>query len=508
MHSCPSCAAPLDNEGICTSCGALARGFFRDLDLGAPQIAAAVAQGLDFYRLLEVPPDAETRMIARRYRQLRVHFPDDPRRLAPAPARRLALLEQAGRVLTDPSLRRVYDELRAGKDASLTTDVVRCTGCRALLPPGAAICAFCGVPRPAAHSAPASPPADAGPPPTEPADYYTLLGLTPQHLSTGLAKQIAPISGVARIELAAIDQLRIAGGLPPLPRGNPPTVADVDAASLERQRETLLTPGLDPQEREARVEELEIARRILRDERRRATYDALLLDFRQARFDGGRLDTLRHLQDLARADIAEERGDLPSADVAAGLLRQGVGYLNAGLPREAIAALQRAVKALPRSAEANIAYVNSILASDDPLSLGGHMLRQAQRSLDTLDQLGAMPAYGPALAALVRGLLARDQGEAAAAEAHLRQATQLDLRLAPAWRGLAALALARGATEETLSCCRRALAVNPRDERALLMAAAACLRAGQRGQAHEAAAQVAILRGDEWTADLVLEELA
>ena len=28
MHSCPSCAAPLDEEGICTSCGALARGFF------------------------------------------------------------------------------------------------------------------------------------------------------------------------------------------------------------------------------------------------------------------------------------------------------------------------------------------------------------------------------------------------------------------------------------------------------------------------------------------------
>jgi hypothetical protein len=48
MHPCPSCAAPLDEEGICTSCGALTRGFFRGLYLGTPQKAAAVANGLDF----------------------------------------------------------------------------------------------------------------------------------------------------------------------------------------------------------------------------------------------------------------------------------------------------------------------------------------------------------------------------------------------------------------------------------------------------------------------------
>src|SRR5512145_1174659 len=100
-HPCPSCAAPLDEEGICTSCGALARGFFRGLDLGPPQIAQAVANGLDFYRLLGVAPDADVRAVARRYRQLRVLFPDDPSGLAAEPARRLALLERAGRVLTD-----------------------------------------------------------------------------------------------------------------------------------------------------------------------------------------------------------------------------------------------------------------------------------------------------------------------------------------------------------------------------------------------------------------------
>src|SRR3954468_13496241 len=133
MHSCPACAAPLDDEGICTSCGALARGFFRSLDLGAPQIATAVANGLDFYRLLGVLPDADVRSVARRYRQLRVLFPDDASELAPEPTRRLALLEQAGRVLTDPQLRRTYDELRAstGTGAGATNAVLRCSGCAA-----------------------------------------------------------------------------------------------------------------------------------------------------------------------------------------------------------------------------------------------------------------------------------------------------------------------------------------------------------------------------------------
>src|SRR5262245_49730697 len=168
MHPCPSCSAPLDDEGICTSCGALARGFFRGLDLGAPQLAEAVARGLDFYRLLEVAPDAEVRAVARRYRQLRTLFPDDPSGLAPEPARRLALLEVAGRVLTAPRLRQTYDQLRAERDVRVTAEVVRCAGCAAPLPIGAARCSFCGTARPAAPIPPAAPPEATSPPPSEP----------------------------------------------------------------------------------------------------------------------------------------------------------------------------------------------------------------------------------------------------------------------------------------------------------------------------------------------------
>ncbi|KPV48491.1 molecular chaperone DnaJ, partial [Kouleothrix aurantiaca] len=168
MHSCPSCAAPLDNEGMCTSCGALTRGLFRGLDLGTPQLARAVANGLDFYLLLGVPNDADTRTIARRFRQLRVLFPDDPRHLAPGPARRLELLELAGRTLTDPRLRATYDDLRAGSAADLKNTAQRCAGCAAPLPQEATRCSFCGTLRPPAPQPPDAPPSDDGPPPSEP----------------------------------------------------------------------------------------------------------------------------------------------------------------------------------------------------------------------------------------------------------------------------------------------------------------------------------------------------
>jgi len=509
MHPCPSCGAPLDDEGICTSCGALARGFFRGLDLGAPQLSDAVARGLDFYRLLGVDPDADTRSIARRYRQLRVFFPDDPSDLAPTPARKLALLEVAGRALTDPRLRQIYDELRAGSGADIRTDAIRCTACAAPIPPDAAHCLFCGTPRPAEPANPSAPPPPSPDdrPPAEPVDYYAMLGLTAQHLIPA-GDELQPPFEPRRVR--AIHRLGGESallGASPIQQSGPPTVADIDAAALAREREILLMAGLSPEEREARVAEYEIARRILSDEGWRSQYDALLLGFHKGQIGGGRLESLRYLQEQARTGMAEERGEQPSAEEGAGLLKQGLGYLEAQLPREAVAPLRRAVAALPGSAEAHAAYARAILASDDPLSLGGHMLRQALQSLEASAAIGGADEREPALAALCRGLLARDEGNAAGAERELQQAARLDGQLGAAWRGLAALALARGATEEALGACRRALACDPRDERALLMVAGACLRARRHDQAREVAAQIAVLRGDGWTADAVMGEL-
>ena len=62
-------------------------------------------------------------------------------------------------------------------------------------------------------------------------------------------------------------------------------------------------------------------------------------------------------------------------------------------------------------------------------------------------------------------------------------------------------------SRSALAACRRALAVDQRDERALLMIVGACLRARRRDGARDAAMQIAALRGEGWTADLVLREL-
>jgi tetratricopeptide (TPR) repeat protein len=492
MHPCPSCGAPLDAEGICTSCGALARSFFRGLDLGAPQLAQAVARGLDFYRLLGIDHGADTRAIARRYRQLRVSFPDDPSDLAPEPARKLALLELAGRALTEPALRQIYDALRAGESADVRTEAIRCAGCAAPLAAQQARCPFCGTQRPPEQALPAAPPAYApgDRPPAEPIDYYAMLGLTGHHLMHAPTFSFDQHSGLAN---------------PLTQQSGPPRPADIDAAALARQREILLAPGLQQGERAQRADDYEIARRILRDEGRRSQYDALLRDFRRGQLSSGRLDTLRHLQDQARVEIAQERGDAPSAEEGAVQLRQGLGYLHAGLPRDALAPLRRAVAGLPRDAIAHAALARAILESDDPLSLGSHMLREALRSLGASADLGGEPA--PALAALCRGLLARDAGHTALASQELGEAVRLDSQLGVAWRGLAALALARGAIGEALDHCRRALACDARDERALTMIAGACLRARRRDEAREAAAQIAAIRGGDWTAQGVIDEL-
>ena len=507
MHSCPSCAAPLDNEGICTSCGALTRGLFRGLDLGTPQLARAVANGLDFYLLLGVPNDADTRTIARRFRQLRVLFPDDPRHLAPEPARRLELLELAGRTLTEPRLRATYDELRASSTADLKNTVQRCAGCAAPLPQEATRCSFCGTPRPPAPQPPAAPPSDAGPPPSEPVDYYAVLGLNAVHLlgpSVGSAESSRPLFGGFGGGL--LGMAGRAAEAPLLPEG-PPSPADVDAACLERQKAILLMPGFTPAERDARMDELEMARRILRDERRRAQYDMLLVHFRQGLYGAGRLDGLRHLQDLARADMAEERGEAPPLEQGVALLKQGQGFLDARLPREALEPLRRAVAALPQSAEAHAAYVRATLAADDPLALGGHALRMLDRSLDALATLQpATPQHG-ALLALCHGLIARDDGQAAAARSELQQAVALDPQLAPAWRGLAALALSRGDLPDAVASCQRAIALDARDERALLMLGATLLRGGRRHEARDVAAQLAALRADGSSAESILREI-
>jgi Flp pilus assembly protein TadD len=129
------------------------------------------------------------------------------------------------------------------------------------------------------------------------------------------------------------------------------------------------------------------------------------------------------------------------------------------------------------------------------------------RSLETASTLDPALTDAPAYAALSRGLLERENGNFAAAEAALREAVTQNSELSAAWRGLAALALRAHKHGEVMDHCRRALMQNPRDEHAYLLLTASCWRAGQRQFAHDAASRIASLRGAGWTPERVLQEV-
>jgi tetratricopeptide (TPR) repeat protein len=483
MHACPSCSAPLDPDGICAACGSLARGFFLDLDLGPPQVAAAVAQGLDFYRLLDVTPADDLYTIARRYRRLRVLFPDDARQLAPEPARKLQLLEIAGRVLTHAELRQMYDRLRKQDSAHPRLSTVRCAGCGAPLQRAGARCRYCGMARPPGEQAPDRLP-EGGAPAAEPVDYYAALGLTAEHL-------LQP--GTAAPHASYVSQAPQRG----------PAPHDVDEAANLRQQVILMAVGLDPAERERRLDEIEIARRLLRDERRRDVYDALLLCFSQGRLDAGRLDALRALQDGVLAELREERGLV--GDTAA-LVRQARGLLGTGLAREALALLRRVIAAGAATVDAHSALIEAVRRSGDPLALASQPVQLVLDSFEALERMGALPPGAQHERLFWRGLLARQHGDLAQARQLLSEAAMTGGGGADAWRARAAIELGAGACQAAIEDCRRALALAPGDEPALLLLAAACARAGKLAQARDAAAQVARLRGSHRTGD-VLEEL-
>lgn len=475
MEPCPACAAPLPPDGLCPACGALSRGMFGGVDIATPQIADAVERGFDFYRLLGASPDDDQPTLARRYRRLRTLFPDTAARLEPRAARKLALLETAGRVLTHPQHRAAYDTLRTRHAPQLETAVRRCSGCGAPLGEGNT-CRYCATAAPARAEAPAAPPAT---PAADPTDYYAVLGLDAHHL------------------LAHDD-----GDM--LSRTPPPDTADIDALALRQQEATLLDRFMGTEQRERRLHELALARAMLRDERRRTAYDILLLGFRGGLLTAHRLEALHRLEEDARAEATEAEGGPLHSDPAA-LLEQARGYLAADLPREALPLLERAVQIDGDDRQIQQHYLHALLTAGDPLDLTPHELRRLRTAAELLAHDDHSPAAQAHLA-LARGLMARDAGAPDIAAAELQRAALSDPTLLAAWRGQAALALARSDFAACIATAQRALALCPTDERALMMLTAAAVRSNQRTLAEQTAHILASQRGT--TAPAIISELS
>jgi tetratricopeptide (TPR) repeat protein len=459
------------------------------MDLGRPQIAAAVARGLDFYTLLEVDRAADTHTIARRYRRLRAIFPDDPSRLKPDVARRLELLEVAGRVLTDPSLRQIYEELRSGS-ATPTTEVIRCSACAAPLTANATRCSFCGT---AVNTTPmqASPPMASPPPDIEIHDYYALLGVIDDHLHPA-----PPISFNTNYGSLLSEREYE----PRTPR--PPTPEEVDTGALERMRSMLLQRGVSKEQHQQREQQLEVARRILRSDRLRPQYDALLMNIRQGKVGPQILEALHALEEQVRAEMLAEQGPQRiDSNQSERLIGQAEGLIKAGLPRDALPLLRQILRTANPPIKAHHLFAQATLASDDPLALGGMLLEQVKASLEASQA-------EPGLIALCKGLIARERGQAQQAATELLQAITLSPHLGVAWRGLAALALSCNQPEQALGYARQAAQIDRQDERPLLLIIAAAQKLHRRNEANEAAAQIAQIRGSDWDAASVLREFA
>lgn len=356
-------------------------------------------------------------------------------------------------------------------------ETLRCPSCNAAVQREQERCSFCGAALPAVAAPPPLPDVPTITGQEAMVDYYALLGVS---------RPVKFNEHTNRLEEIALNPLEVQ-----------------HAAATAQQRIMLGTFASD--ERVERIEQIEIGEWLLVNDRPRRTYDALLAAFMQGDFTAQHVKALDSLHAEARAALGldgAEDGAQPAE-----LLQHGKGYLSMGMYREAIAALQRAVAALPDSADAHYAYGLAIMGSDAPTSLSGHLLRQAANSFTTAARLEPRLHDAPAYATLCQGLLERELGHRERADELLREAVHHKPDLAIAWRVLAGMALQRGDHGRVLDYCRRAVTLDPHDEQAYLLLAASCWRSGNKQYAHDAAQRVARIRGGGTTAEQVLQEI-
>lgn len=495
---CPSCGAPLSAAGKCTHCGSQSRGFWNDLDLGVPELADAVIEGLDYYLVLDAAADSDMLALSDAYVARRRRFPDDPRQLHPQVARQLGLLEEAWRILSVPERRAVYDRLLAAQERGVRgldalIRALNCSQCGAPFEAAERFCGACGSPRHTEAAAAPQQPVDA------PVDYYAVLGVQPQrrqppaeHWGRGLVEHDLS-RGLFGLLLGAVDLPQESAGT----AWEPPSADDLRLAYLARQRELLLRP--DP---EAALG-VEVAYRVLSDEARRTTYDSLMNDLRER---GWTSERLRALSGLNR----EVRSELTAGAPADGtdLLEQGQGYLKLNLPGKAAPLLERAAAALPESAEAQYSYATAVWRSADLAALTPHQLRQIAKAFEAAARLEprAADAAAPFVALCAAMLLYNDGAIDAAREQFAAVAARFPA-FAPAWRMCAATALLQNDNARAEELCERAYALDPECEPVLLLAIGAAMRQGKRDAAQIWARRAAGLRGADVRAADVLREL-
>lgn len=485
----------LDSAGHCAYCGGQARGFWADLDLGTPDLAAAVVDGLDYYLVLGVTPQAVPVEIAGEYHRARSRFPDDPRRLMPQVARSLGLIEEAWRILGVPERRVVYDRLRRemlGRTAAGSeVRTLRCSKCGAPFGPNPLLCSACGT----ARQAEAVP--DVARPLGDIPDYYEALGLVPRLVrvpGTGSSRGKVrsgwqDLFDRADGEFSSSEEYTLV----------PPEPDEVEAAYLRRLEKLVF--AADP---EAEVT-AEVARQVLKDPQRHQAYLSLRQQLSNPAMMKHVLESLAALDREVRSEIAG--GPLAAADGAA-LIAQGRGLLRLNLHHRAVPVLEQACTVAPESAEAQYAYGMALWGSADLFALTGHSLRRIDTAFSAAQRLdprvaGVVEPY----ILVTRGMLHFNTGEIAPAVEVLRQATQHHSEFAAGWRALGAALLQQRQFEPAIAACKQALRVEPNNERVLFLLLSAFLQTRQPDRVQAIALLIARLRGAGTTSHDVLREV-
>lgn len=492
---CPNCGAQLNDAGYCAHCGSQARGFWRDLDLGTPELAAVVMEGLDYYLVLNVAEDVAQQAIEDAYRQRRLLYPHDARYLHPQLARQLGVLEEAWRILGVPQRRKLYDQLRQSQDDNggerAAIRGLNCASCGAPVAHSASFCPACGAARVLAAAA------DLGDTPVEHLpNYYETLGLSPL-VSAPPTRNYNPhsLTSSKRNLLDLFfgdDEDRDEQFKPVLV---PPSDDEIRLAYLGRQRELAFSNDLTAEM------EVEVAFRVLSHPHRRATYDHLM---QLQREQGWTQNRMRALSGLDREVRAEVKGGVAVDGEA--LLLQGKGFLKLNLASQAVPVLKQATTALPDSAEAHYSYGMALWRSTDIISLTAHQLRECLDALQRATKLDSRIATTVApIITMCKGLQAYNDSDAAQAEQVFWELAQRTASFAPAWRMLAAIALRKGQYDAALEHARRALNLEPSSEPVLLLAMAATWRQGNHQSSYELAARIAALRGGV-SAETILRE--
>lgn len=489
---CPDCGASLPPTGLCAYCGSQARGFWNDLDLGRPELADAVMQGLDYYLVLNVAAGADDASLSAAYRIARRLYPDDPRRLHPQLARQLGLLEEAWRILGVPERRALYDRLRTASNRSRPAKSAQirsldCVNCGSPVAADAQICAACGTERSVKVAEMPVQQID------NVIDYYAVLGVYPTLVAAPVITRNLRRGFGLFDTLLDVDEPHLSS----IPRYVPPTPDEIRSAYLARQKELLFRN--DP---EAEIE-LEVAYRVLSDDHRRAAFDSLMRDLRER---GWTAERMRALSALDR-EVRAEMGSGVAVDGAA-LLQQGKGYLKLNLVQQAVPILQQAAQALPQSAEAQYIYGMALWRSADLVSLTAHQLRQIKMAFEAAQRLDSRlhEILAPYLD-VCTGMLHYNDSAVDRATDYFRAAAARYPQFAPAWRMCAAAALHKSELEIAADACRRANGLMPENEPILLLSIAIAWRRGRRDEAQAFATRVARLRGQETTAQAVLREL-